>query len=70
MNTTKVNWVPSEKDNHEIISKTYYLIKLDLEKLQNQIQCPDKFIYEFLGQIQKEWHHESCQSIVRNYKNK
>ena len=27
---------------------------------KSKTSCPDKFIYDFLGAIQNEWHHENC----------
>ena len=51
-----------------IVSDSYYLIKNQLNKLQEETICPDEFIYEFIGIIQKEWHSESCHSKVRKLK--
>ena len=62
------NWVPSEKQNLGIITKTYDLIKIKLEKLQEETSCPDLFVYEFLEAIKKEWDPKSCQSIARSNK--
>tara|TARA_B100001287_G_scaffold34350_1_gene24388 strand:+ start:1044 stop:1277 length:234 start_codon:yes stop_codon:yes gene_type:complete len=54
------NWLPTEEDNKGIISESYHSITKELEKLQDKLNCPDKFIYNFLGAIQKEWHPKSC----------
>ena len=64
------NWVPSEEDNLGAISETYSYISRELENLQDKINCPDDFIYKFLGAIQKEWNSESCKIKAKSFKNK
>ena len=64
------NWLPSEEDNLGAISESYYSIKKELEILQDKVNCPDNFIYDFLGAIQKEWEPESCKIKAKNFKNK
>ena len=59
------NWTPSEEENIGIITKTYELINAKLNDLKAETDCTDKFIYKFIGAIQKEWHSSSCQSIAR-----
>ena len=63
-------WAPSKEENLGIITSVYESIKEALSKLQKETECPDSFIYDFIGKIQNEWHPESCQSIVRNKKRK
>lgn len=62
------NWQPSYEDNIGIISSTYHSIKEELNILQNHIKCPDDFVYQFIGEIQKEWCSDSCFSKARKYK--
>ena len=64
------NWYPSQEENFGIITNAYNFIKEELLKLQNETGCPDSFIYNFIGNIQNEWHPKSCHSIVRNKKKK
>ena len=64
------NWVPSEEDNLGAISESYYYIKKELEILQDKVNCPDKFIHDFLGAIQKEWSPASCKIKAKLFKNK
>ena len=61
-------WTPSQKENLGVITSAYKSIKDDLLELQKETGCPDTFIYNFIENIQKEWHPESCQSKVRNKK--
>ena len=62
------SWTPSHEENHGIITKTYELINTKLHYLKAKTDCPDEFIYKFVGAIQKEWHPSSCQSIARSSK--
>tara|TARA_Y100000589_G_C26653785_1_gene427110 strand:- start:126 stop:347 length:222 start_codon:yes stop_codon:yes gene_type:complete len=64
------NWIPSEEDNLGAISESYNSITKELENLQGKVNCPDNFIYDFLGAIQKEWNPESCKIKAKNHKNK
>ena len=63
-------WAPSQEENLGIISSVYEFIKEELTELQKETECPDSFIYDFIGKIQNEWHPESCHSLVRNKKSK
>ena len=62
------NWVPSDEQNNGIISSVYEFIKEELLELQEVTECPDTFIYSFIGRIQHEWHPESCHTMARNHK--
>ena len=66
MNSINSNWTPSNEENIGIIKKTYELINSRLHNLKDETDCPDEFIYKFVGAIQKEWHPSSCQSIARS----
>tara|TARA_Y100000589_G_scaffold199865_1_gene188634 strand:- start:127 stop:348 length:222 start_codon:yes stop_codon:yes gene_type:complete len=68
-NFKKSNWVPSEEDNLGAISASYYSITKELEYLQDKLNCPDSFIYDFIGAIQKEWNPESCKIKAKSFKN-
>ena len=65
MDLISSNWTPSNQDNNGIITETYELIIEKLHYLKAETDCPDEFIYKFVGAIQKEWHPSSCQSIAR-----
>ena len=64
------NWVPSQEDNEGSISESYFSITKELEDLQDKLDCPDNFIYDFLGAIQKEWNSESCKIKAKTFNNK
>jgi len=63
-------WSPTQEESLGVITRVYESIKEKLLELQKETECPDLFIYEFIGNIQNEWHPESCHSIVRNKKKK
>ena len=63
-------WTPSQEESIGVITRIYESIKKELSELHKETGCPDSYIYDFIGKIQNEWHHESCQSIVRNKKRK
>ena len=62
------NWEPTNEQNIGIISSVYEFIKEELSELQELTECPDTFIYDFIGRIQHEWDPKSCHSLVRNQK--
>ena len=61
-------WAPSREENIGVITSVYESIKEELSELEKVTGCSDLFIYEFIGNIQNEWHPESCHSAVRNKK--
>ena len=63
-------WTPSQDESLGVITSVYESIKGELSELQKETGCPDSFIYEFIENIQNEWHPESCHSIVKNKKRK
>ena len=63
-------WAPSKEENMGVITSVYKSINEELSELQKETGCPDSFIYDFIGNIQNEWHPESCRSKVRNIRGK
>ena len=66
----KRKWAPSQEENMGVITRVYNSIKEELSELQKETGCPDSFIYNLIGNIQNEWHPESCHSKVRKKKGK
>ena len=62
------SWKPTNGQNIGIISSVYEFIKGELDELQEVTECPDSFIFDFIGRIQNEWHPDSCHSLARNHK--
>ena len=65
MHAINSSWAPSDEENNGIITKIYELINAKLHYLKAETNCPDEFIHQFVGAIQKEWDPTSCQSIAR-----
>ena len=61
-------WQPTHEQNIGIISRAYKFIKEELYVLKEVTECPDTFIYDFIGRIQREGDPESCHSLTRNHK--
>ena len=68
MNNKK--WIPTKEQNFGIVTNAYELIKEELLELQKETNCPDSFIFDFIGSIQNEWHPNSCHYSVRKKKKK
>ena len=49
------SWKPTNEQNNGIISSVYEFIKEELLEMQEVTECPDTFIYDFLGRIQHKW---------------
>ena len=62
------NWTPTQEENLGIITNIYKSIKENLTELQEVTNCPDSFIYNFIGRIQNEWDPKSCHSLSRKKK--
>ena len=60
------NWIPSQEDNKGSISESYFSITKELEDLQDKLNCPDNFIYDFLEAIKKEWDPKSCKMKAKS----
>ena len=42
----------------------------ELNELQEELECPDEFIYDFMEAIRNRWSPDSCHSQARNLKRK
>ena len=51
-------WKSTNEQNIGIILDFCECIKKELSELQKVIECPDTFIYDFIGRIQYELHPE------------
>ncbi len=61
-------WFPSQKQQKGEISRTFEFCIDELTELQEELNCPDEFIYDFLEIIKSRWSSDSCHSRVRKHK--
>ena len=62
------NWNPSEEQQSGSISRTFDFLIDELTELQEELNCPDEFIYDFIEVIRNRWSSDSCHSKARQYK--
>ena len=61
-------WQPSKEQQLGLISRTFDFFIDELTELQEELSCPDEFIYDFLEVIRSRWSSESCYSKARQHK--
>ena len=63
-------WKPTEGQNNGPISRVAEFFIDELNELQEELDCPDEFIYDLLEAIRNRWSRESCHTAVRKQKRK
>ena len=63
-----MEWAPSKDQQSGEISRTFDFFIAELNELQEELHCPDEFIYDFLEVIKDRWSSDSCHSKARQYK--
>jgi len=61
-------WTPSQKQKSGLISRTFDFFIDELAELQEELDCPDEFIYDFLEIVKNRWSPDSCHSKARQHK--
>ena len=61
-------WIPSQKQKSGLISRTFEFFIDELDELQDELDCPDEFICDFLEVVKNRWSPDSCHSIARQNK--
>ena len=61
-------WIPSQKQKSGSISRTFEFFIDELAELQDELDCPDEFIYDFLEVVKNRWSPDSCHSKARQHK--
>ena len=61
-------WKPSQEQQSGSIVRTFDFFIDELTELQEELDCPDEFIYDFLDLIKNRWSSDSCHSKVRQHK--
>ncbi len=62
------NWKPSDEQNRGPIARVSEFFIDELNELQEELNCPDEFIYDFMEAIRNQWLPESCHSKLRQNK--
>ena len=61
-------WIPSQKQKSGLISRTFEFFIDELAELQDELDCPDEFIRDFLEVVKNHWSPDSCHSKARQHK--
>ena len=61
-------WKPSQDQQTGSISRTFDFFMDELTELQEELDCPDEFIHDFLEVISNRWSADNCHSKVRQNK--
>ncbi len=61
-------WHPTQDQQSGKISRSFDFFIDELNELQEYLDCPDEFIYDFLEVIKDRWSSDSCHSKVRLHK--
>ena len=61
-------WTPSQKQKSGLISRTFDFFINELVELQEELDCPDEFICDFLEIVKNRWSPDSCHSKARQHK--
>ena len=61
-------WKPTEDQQAGVISRVNEFFTDELNELQEALDCPDEFIYDFLEEIRNRWSPDSCHSKARQNK--
>ncbi len=58
-------WKPTQDQQLGVISRVNEFFTDELHELQEELDCPDEFIYDFLEEIKNRWSPESCHTKMR-----
>ena len=61
-------WIPSQKQKSGLISRTFEFFIDELAELQDELDCTDEFICDFLEVVKNRWSPDSCHSKARQHK--
>ena len=61
-------WKPSQAQQSGSISRTFDFFIDELSELQEELNCPDEYTYDFIEVIRNRWSSDSCHSKTRQHK--
>ena len=62
------NWKPTEEQNIGPVSRFSEFFIDELNELQEELDCLDEFIYDFMEAIRNYWSPDSCHAQTRKLK--
>ena len=60
--------IPSQKQKLVLISDIFGVFIDKLAKFQDEFDCPDEFICDFLDVVKNRWSPDGCHSKARQHK--
>ncbi len=61
-------WKPTNEQNTGPISRVSEFFIDELNELQDELNCPDEFIYDLIEAIKNRWSSENCHAQARKIK--
>ena len=61
-------WTPSKKQSESVVTRAIDFFLDELTELQEELNCPDEFIFDLVGAIRDRWSPESCHAKMRALK--
>tara|TARA_Y100001968_G_scaffold301619_1_gene314032 strand:- start:27 stop:242 length:216 start_codon:yes stop_codon:yes gene_type:complete len=61
-------WIPYRNQKSGLLNRTLELFIAEFAELQDELDCPDEFICDFLKVIKSLWSPDSCHSKARLHK--
>ena len=61
-------WTPSKDQSQGVLTRAVDFFLDELTELQEELDCPDEFIFNLLGAIRDRWSPESCHAKMRKLK--
>ena len=68
VNTWEAYLTRGKEQNEGVVTRTVDFFLDELNELQEELGCPDEFIFDLLGAIRNRWSPESCHSRMRELK--
>ncbi len=61
-------WSPSREQSKGVVTRAIDFFLDELTDLQDELDCPDEFIFDLLGAIRDRWSPGSCHARMREFK--
>ena len=61
-------WIPSQQQKSSLINRSFEFFIDELVEVQDELDCPDAFICDFLEVVKNRWSPDSCHSKARQHK--